>query len=307
MNMKTLPKILCSSVIRTSQIGDSHGGIFYIDCETKESKLLLDWNTPDINWEGRGGDRGIRGMTFYNDLLYAMAGNALFVFNKKMQLINLFTNKYLFGSHELTLHEDKLYIISNSFDSILIFDLRKEKWLLSWNVKEQCAFDPNISNSLFNFRDSIHLDSITIQNNKMYYCGSQIDKLMCLDLATEKFSIIENNLKHTHNAQLYKEGIIYNLAFQSKTVYRKDNEIIQEWITPRYKKEDMTHLDIQEDTAVQGYTRGMLLKDDYVIVGNSPATINIFVLGDSKPIRSIQLTNDIRNSICGITECKWSF
>jgi len=70
-----LPTILASSVIRSTHRGDSHGGIYRVNMETDEQTQMLDWNNPDIDWKGRGGDRGIRGLAFYGHTLYAVAGN----------------------------------------------------------------------------------------------------------------------------------------------------------------------------------------------------------------------------------------
>ncbi len=47
-----LPTVLASSVIRSTHRGDSHGGVYRVNLETEKITQILDWNNPDINWEG---------------------------------------------------------------------------------------------------------------------------------------------------------------------------------------------------------------------------------------------------------------
>ena len=57
-----LPKLIATSVVRGSRQGESHGGVFTVDFERQEGEQHVDWNTADIDWEGRGADRGLRGI-----------------------------------------------------------------------------------------------------------------------------------------------------------------------------------------------------------------------------------------------------
>ena len=301
-----LPKIICSSVIRAAQRGNSHGGIYKVDCETSEYDLLLDWNRPDIDWDGRGGDRGARGMTFYNGLLYAAAGDELFVFNKNMQIVKSFRNCNLKHTHEIWRDGRLLYIIANMFDTILVFDLEKDGWIDSWHFQtgKPVKYNPNKTTLLPT--DKLHLDAVWVNKELMYYCGAHMKTLNVVNLITGEELVYQDNIIHTHNARPYKEGVIHNLAFGHKTVWKNIfGEVKEEWLTPLYKKEEMTYTDLPHDHAVQGYTRGMVIYNDYIIVGNSPATINIFVAGKGESVKSIQLSNDIRNSICGIALYEW--
>ena len=65
-----LPKLVATSVVRGSQQGDSHGGIFTIDFGNQDVRQHVDWNTGEIDFEGRGADRGLRGIAFDGDDIY---------------------------------------------------------------------------------------------------------------------------------------------------------------------------------------------------------------------------------------------
>ena len=59
-----LPKVICTSVIRSSHRGEAHGGCYIVDIKTEKVTQVLDWHEKTINWEG-GGDRGLRGIAFF--------------------------------------------------------------------------------------------------------------------------------------------------------------------------------------------------------------------------------------------------
>ena len=41
--MKKLPIILATSVVRGSQQGESHGGIYLVDFENQAAEMMVDW------------------------------------------------------------------------------------------------------------------------------------------------------------------------------------------------------------------------------------------------------------------------
>ena len=42
--------LIATSVVRGSQQGDSHGGLFLIDLKDQNVERKLDWNTMAIDW-----------------------------------------------------------------------------------------------------------------------------------------------------------------------------------------------------------------------------------------------------------------
>lgn len=310
-----LPTILASSVIRSTHRGDSHGGIYSVNLETDEVKQLLDWNNPNINWEGRGGDRGIRGLAFWGDLLYAVAGNELFSFKfvgGKLIMEDCYDSPYLTLTHEAWRHGTKLYICAGGTDSILVFDLVAKEWEGSWyhdkdSHPDAYSFDPlNNEDSHKTFIGGfMHLDSVYANDDYMWYSGAYTDGLWRKDLRngrTKKFKLVYAD---THNARPYKGGFVYNLSRLSKTIWEQDGIVVSEWDTPKRPLSELTNTGLPQDCAVQGYTRGMVTYNEYVITGTSPAAINVFSIGQKDPVKTVNLTNDIRNSICGMVISEW--
>ena len=69
-----LPRVLASSVVRGAQFGESHGGLYLVDLHTGSAEPKLDWSRADIDFQGRGGDRGLRGIAFYGERILVAVG-----------------------------------------------------------------------------------------------------------------------------------------------------------------------------------------------------------------------------------------
>ena len=81
-------KLVTSSVVRGSQRGESHGGVYLVDLERQSVQQTIDWNTADIDWQGRGWGRGLRGIAFADDKVYIAASDELFAYTPGFQLID---------------------------------------------------------------------------------------------------------------------------------------------------------------------------------------------------------------------------
>ena len=90
-----LPKLVATSVVRGSQKGQSHGGVYVIDFENRVVEQKIDWNSGDIDFSGRGWDRGLRGIEFTEDCVWIAASDELFCYSPDFRVIESFTNPYL--------------------------------------------------------------------------------------------------------------------------------------------------------------------------------------------------------------------
>ena len=129
MQTKSLPKVIATSVIRSVSHGESHGGVYIVDLASRKIDQVVDWNTTAINWEGRGLDRGLRGIAFYQESTYIAASDEIFVFDKSFNIVKSFRNPYLRHCHEISIAGTNLYITSTGFDSVLVFDLTQERFI----------------------------------------------------------------------------------------------------------------------------------------------------------------------------------
>ena len=119
-----LPKLLATSVVRGSEKGQSHGGVYLIDFESQRVEQKIDWNTGDIDFAGRGWDRGLRGIEFTEDAIWIAASDELFCYSPDFVPLGSYRNEYLRHCHEICRRDNLLFLTSTRFEFILAFDLR---------------------------------------------------------------------------------------------------------------------------------------------------------------------------------------
>ena len=81
------PKLIATSVVRGAQKGQSHGGVYTIDFKSQAVEQHIDWNTSEIDFAGRGWDRGLRGIEFTDDLVWIAASDELFAYTPNFDLV----------------------------------------------------------------------------------------------------------------------------------------------------------------------------------------------------------------------------
>ena len=174
--MKRLPKIIATSVVRGSQQGESHGGVYLIDFSNQEIVQTIDWNKGDIDFTGRGWDRGLRGIAFYKSDIYIAASDELFVYDQQFRIQRSYKCHYLKHCHEIAVHDNLMLMTSTGFDSLLIFDLERQQFVRGiWLAKtekdwESRAYDPNSGNGP-RFDNQLHINSVTCTRSGVFASG----------------------------------------------------------------------------------------------------------------------------------------
>src|SRR5438105_11417371 len=132
--MRKLPKIITTSVIRSARQGGSHGGVYLVDLDSGDTEQVVDWNDRSLNLEGRGGDRGLRGIAFHQSKIYLAASDEIFVYDRWFKLIESFTNRYLKRCHEINIADNVLYLTSTDLNSVLEFDLTRRLFVRGYAI-----------------------------------------------------------------------------------------------------------------------------------------------------------------------------
>jgi hypothetical protein len=103
-------KLVTTSVVRGSHQGESHGGVYLLDLESREVTQALDWDRAGIDWQGRGWDRGLRGIAFDGETVYIAASDELFAFSRDFRPLGSWRNPYLKHCHEIAVLERRLFL-----------------------------------------------------------------------------------------------------------------------------------------------------------------------------------------------------
>jgi hypothetical protein len=296
-------------VVRGSRQGESHGGVYLVDFGADRAVRVLDWNTMEIDWQGRGWDRGLRGIEFDGETVYIAASDELFAYTPDFQRIGSWRNRYLKHCHEICRHERTLFLTSTGFDSILGFDLDAKSF--SWGLQVAPVgdgfagkpFDPEFETGPA-AGNALHLNNVFCAQGGMHISGLRTAGVLLFNgRELKRWVAIPVG---AHNARPFRDGVLFNdteadvVRFATRTAERA-------FPVPRYQPAQLTHVD-PGDTRVarQGFGRGLCVVDDErFAAGSSPSTITLHDLRPGAVARMATLSHDVRNAIHGLEA--WPF
>lgn len=306
-----LPTVLMTDVIRSSQQGQSHGGAYLIDLESGAHRQVLDWDSHDINWEGRGMGRGLRGIAFDGDDVLIAASDELFVFDPDFNLVRSHTCPALHHAHEVYLDNRRLLITSTTFDAIVSFDLDSKLFTEAWQLRAESRPGPSglpLSVRKFDPRlpktppgdDKFHINSVWAQDGKILIAGTVLPHMLAIQgtRLTSHATIPAG----THNTRPFADGVLCNATGQN-CVLHCDTGGRPKARLPivTYPADQVIQTGVPTDYARQGFARGLVTTDDgLVIVGSSPGTVAAYDLDSRKIIKSVNITMDVRNAPHGL-------
>jgi len=299
-----MTKLIATSVVRGSYQGESHGGVFLVDLEEKQAFQTVDWNKMDIDWQGRGWDRGLRGIEFYDGKIYIAASDEIFVYNPEFELVGSYKNQYLKHCHEICEYRDHLFITSTGFDSLVIFNLKTEEFVSAIHIETNGYkfsaqnFDPNLDTGPIQL-NKLHINNIVCNENGMYISGLNTKALLSVN--SPKIAVVTTLPAGIHNARPFRDGILFNDTNANAVRYAapEDEKIFG---VPQYQPGQLTHIGLDESNlARQGFGRGLcVVSDTHIAAGSSPSTIALHNMENGETEGLFNLTMDVRNAIHGL-------
>jgi len=306
-----LPKLIATSVVRGSQQGESHGGVFTVDFEKREVEQHVDWNTSNIDFEGRGADRGLRGIAISGDDILIAASDELFCYDRSFKIKTSNKCRYLKHCHEICRFEQTIFLTSTGFDSLLAFDLDKKKYVWGFHLIRQYdqwtghTFDPRSAQGPVPVNE-YHINMVHVDRTGIYLSGLHTNALLHLNSKME-VSEVCSLPAGARNARPYRDGLLFNDTESDCVRYAdRDGKNIAFKIAT-YDEGDIDFAGIIDSRiARQGFGRGLCpVGDRFVAGGSSPSTISLYDLEDNQKIGSVNLTMNIRNCIHGLEP--WPF
>jgi hypothetical protein len=313
--MERLPTVIASSIVRSSHKGESHGGAYVVDLETGAFEQVIDYNDSSIDWEGRGGNRGFRGIALHEDQVYLAASNEIFVYSKDFRFLRSIRNGYLGNCHEIHIAGDVLYMTSTGFDSILEYDLRTRSYARGYHLKFGALgrgrkkvglsplprlriFDPN-SDEGPGRSQTCHLNNVFCGDGVVFVSGTRCAHLLAI--TGPQLSSHARIPYGTHNARPYGEGVLMNDTSHDRVCYLESGR--EKFSIPilRYDERKLLNTHLPQTNARQAFGRGLcVLGEGLIAGGSSPATISVYDLNTSNAIKTMNLTMDVRKAIHGL-------
>ncbi len=311
--MNRLPIVITTSVIRSAHQGESHGGIYLVDLETGGFEQKTDWNQCDIDWTGRGGDRGLRGIAFHNGEIFVAASDEIIVYDRDFRLLRSLRNRYLKHCHEIFIHGDTLFLTSTGFDSILVMDIARNRFVAGYCIRVDDSgklaingFNPEHADGPTP-GDSLHLNNVHVDADGLHISGHQLPFMIAID--TSGYWQYGRLPHGTHNARPWQGNLLFNdTAANCVRLTRKDGTALTAWPVVLFEESELQNNELPDDHARQGFCRGLCVTGDdgYIVAGSSPSTLSVYPAVGGAALAQVSLTMDKRNAIHGLEIWPWT-
>lgn len=311
-NSFELPTLIASSVVRGAEQGDSHGGIYLVDFAGEEVRQVVDWNTSEIDFQGRGWDRGLRGIAFFAGEIYIAASDELFVYDQNFKVQRSFRSTYLKHCHEIFQLNNHLYLTSTGHDSILAFDLEKQAffWALHLAIGDDgpvgTAYDPLGINGPGGAngpqaKNLLHLNNVFADQRGIFASGMRTLGMLHIGNKNAVSTMVEMP-QGIHNARPFIDGVLFNDTQSNVVRYVGRDGTQRVFRVPVYDPSDLEHAELADDQmARQGFGRGLCVINDRIIAaGSSPSTVTLYDLESGTEITRVNFSMDVRNAIHGL-------
>jgi len=308
MSSRCAPTVLASLVVRSAHKGESHGAVYLVDLEHETRREVVRW-TRDIDWSGRGFDRGLRGIAFHGGLTYIAASDEILAYDQSFQCVGRHRCRYLRHCHEIAVDGDELWATSTGFDSLLCLDLGRQCWtrgiclrrgwwqqitrrLLPARRPRPRFFDP-AGDAGPEPGDTVHLNTVHLNTVHLNTVHLNAVHLNAVHLGTERASDgvvycsgtgigcmlrLEGRdlTTHarvplgTHNVRPYRGGVLMNLTPADVIRHAAvDGTVLEQWKVPVYDEQQLINHGMPADHARQGFGRGLCVSPDGDILGGS--------------------------------------
>jgi hypothetical protein len=303
-----LPRVLASSVVRGAHAGESHGGLYLVDLRTGSTESKLDWSRTDIDFEGRGGDRGLRGIAFHGERILIASNAELLVLDRSFRLLESHRHPYLAHCHEISVSGGRVFLTSTGFDALLVFDIDERRFVEGWHLSlagrdlQLRRFDPDGAgpegSNLF------HLNSVTARETEVYFSGLYTPGLMRSD--GNSLTLCMRLPEGTHNAQPLEGGVAYNDTASDRLCYETP-QVRMAAPVPSYPRNDILNIERYTSAVARpGFARGLCsLAPGLIAAGSSPSTLTVYDLHSRRRLNQVNLSMDVRNAIHGLAP--WPF
>lgn len=309
-------KALTTVVVRSAHKGESHGAMFLVDLNGGAGRRVLDWSC-DIDWTGRGADRGLRGIAFHEGSIFVAASDAIVVLDERFRTRRVLRNRYLKHCHEIAVIDDLLWVTSTAYDALLGLDLAREHFVHGFTLRlaqpfrylnrikplvvpRVTSFDPESDGGPFKF-DTLHLNNVFGDRGGIVCSGTGLPWALRLT-ESGRPSIAARTPFGTHNVQPYRNGYLMNHTRDDAVRHASpQGKTIRQWPVPRFRDDQLESVGLSNDYARASFARGLCVAPDGTIIGgSSPATITRYDGGWGKPPSSVNLSMDIRLAIHGL-------
>jgi hypothetical protein len=293
--------IAVTSVVRGSQPGESHGGVYLVDLAGGRGAHVLDWTRPTIDWSGHGGGRGLRGLAVQGQQVFAAGADELYRFTPQFELAGVHASPYLGQAQAVACFEGRVYVVSAAYDAVLALDLDSGRFDWGLQIADDegglrgMPFDPGSALGP-SASDRLRLNSLYCDPRGLFIAGARTQGLLHFD--GKRIVRLVTLPEGVHDARPWRDGVLFNDT-EAEAVRFLTPESNRVFEVPRYP-ESVLETGGCDDPALarQAFAQGLCVVDGGVFAsGSSPLTVSVHDLDAMKTTRRINLSTNVRQSI----------
>jgi len=290
--------LAATTMVRGTIKGEQHGAVYLLDLQQQAGAQVLSWTRPAISWDGHGGARGLRGIGFAADRVYIAAASELLVFSPEFELLANHRSPYLDEAQGLAVFENRIYVVSAAFDTLLAFDLALERFVWGLQLSNDEAglratpFDP-ASTLGPSPRKKMALQSVHADSRGLFVSGPGVLGLLHFD--GQRIARLVSLPEGARDAHPWRDGVLFNdtSADAVRFITPEHNRVFPVLAYP-------PEAYVQPDPAVARarFAQGLCVIDESVFAsGSTPLTITLHHIESMKTEQRFNLDMDVRHGV----------
>jgi len=311
-------RFFATSVLRCSSTHERTGYLFELDWAKKIilKKIPIPIETNSPFWNSRGGNRGGRGICYFEGYLYVATAMSLLKYDESLNMVGEISNPYFGGIHEIFNDDTGIWITSTIHDIILKVSYNGDilyKWEASNSevLQNYFKFEPRTLNIGLRFPQSsfveyyekycreevFHLNSVFVHNDEVYTLSSK-RKAFIKIFPKEEVIFVDKDLGQPHNGIIHNNSIVVNdTQNQCLRLYNLNTrERIRTIPTFIFENKNKSIL-----FAKAGWQRGFTqICENIFLVGTAPATLFEVDIESGEIGQICYIDDDVNHTINGL-------
>jgi hypothetical protein len=312
-------RIFASTVLRNEANPYLTGYLVELDWKTNVivSKQPIPLGSRSHFWNSRGGNRGGRGITCRDGILYVATATSILRFDRNLAPLAPLDHPWLAGLHEIVAVDDGIWVTSTVHDLVAKIDYNG-RLLDSWwgsecqllqarlgyasrKLKLGLDFEAETFEAEYQQycrEERLHLNVVCEHRGGIYMLSGRRNAFVRIRPLPEQIVFVDDTLKSPHNGIITDAGeiLVNNTQTQALHVYSLASGALLRSINTGISDEADS-----EQFARSGWQRGLAhLEGNKYLVGTSPAAVFEVDIATGAVGQMLKIDADVRHCIHGL-------
>lgn len=299
-------RLLATTVVRGAHRGERHGALWEVDLDAGEAREVYAHRELGAAFEGRGGDRGLRGIAVVGERVFVAAAARVLVFDAALGLVDERACAGLGRLHALMHHGGYVYAVSTAFDAVLAMNAATGEWV--WGVWLEAVggavrarvFDPRGRTPPVG--GAAHWNHVAALEDGSGFVVSGLRSTQVLAVRGDAVDVVATVPAGTHDVRPWRGGLLMHDTAADRVLWRRARHDDVAVPIPSLAAGDIDALELADELMARPrFGRGLVpLAGARVAGGWSPARVTTYDLDAGTAIGTVVLSRDVRDAVHGL-------